>query len=621
MEVDASLVNKLEPETDAERRARTLREWAAVKAGIEGTPATWGINPQTKKPYQRRPYRNDKEVQQTVAEYEAHKGEVRVRGVEYPHEHPFALSTRTTWNPAQQRFHTAFMLKQRSKDTTKCMNVWSDTWSDAVRADAAANACADAHGSATTARAHMARRLEANVVHRARGVATYGDNGALERRELQRLRDHVHRATGRRVRVLICPDGCWADALFRTADMPTGQWLAWQHKTTRKMRIDKIGGQTTYNFDSVLGYTGALVVCSVEEEPNRVWILRGKVLDDHGNWSMKVTKLKRSETVLKVPADNKTLPTEHLDELAAALELECAKVADRAADALPTCTVEEAETRVGRLHAAERAQILAWMRCKHGDPLPWLEMPGAMRDDDDRNLRLLRKKVGEKVVETVVAYPDEQHSKVDLEVLHDWEDVRNGSKTTHQFKSAQQNPGQPGYSVNFATPDGAEADSGGKRLGRNMYKQGDNDVYVVVIPDEVSKHARRGHVDVWEFPEAVLFERGLLATADASRPAKAHSFHVYRNDDAGNPHKHAWTRAYHTAYVKTDYGWLPGTDELEAEINYEIQLCLDKVREKNRAPAAAGTERGVKRARETEDEEESSEDEEVVESGDEFVAS
>ena len=116
-----------------------------------------------------------------------------------------------------------------------------------------------------------------------------------------------------------------------------------------------------------------------------------------------------------------------MEGLVAALEAECAKVVEKDATALRTFTVEEAEARLGKSQAVERAGILAWMRCVHGgDQVPWLEMPEAMRDDD-RNLRLLRDG-------TVVAYPEGQNTKVDLEVLHEWRDPK-GRKTTHQFKT------------------------------------------------------------------------------------------------------------------------------------------------------------------------------------------
>ncbi|MDG2281926.1 MAG: hypothetical protein P8L45_02345, partial [Longimicrobiales bacterium] len=55
----------------------------------------------------------------------------------------------------------------------------------------------------------------------------------------------------------------------------------------------------------------------------------------------------------------------------------------------------------------------------------------------------------------------------------------------------------------------------GTRLAFVSNRAGDNDVYVIVIPDRKSVLAREGHVDVWEFPEAALFDKGLLGTADA----------------------------------------------------------------------------------------------------------
>ena len=86
---------------------------------------------------------------------------------------------------------------------------------------------------------------------------------------------------------------------------------------------------------------------------------------------------------------------------------------------------------------------------------------------------------------------------------------------------------------------------------------------------------------MWEIPEAKLLELGLLGTADAPPAAKTGASHVHRASSTANAWKHDWTREYHAPYVHTDYGWLPGGHEIEAELNYEIQLCQaeSKVRE------------------------------------------
>ena len=53
----------------------------------------------------------------------------------------------------------------------------------------------------------------------------------------------------------------------------------------------------------------ALVVCSVEEEPDLVWVLHGKVLDDYGEPDMAVFRTKKT-WINEVPADGKTTPVE-----------------------------------------------------------------------------------------------------------------------------------------------------------------------------------------------------------------------------------------------------------------------------------------------------------------------
>ena len=124
------------------------------------------------------------------------------------------------------------------------MDICSHTWADACRADAAAVAWPSTRNGISweAQRAQKRQRHAANAPRRAKGAADpSGDSSALERRELLRLRDHVHRVTKRRVRVLLCPDGCWADALFRTEAMPAGQWLAWQHKSTARWHSQEKG--------------------------------------------------------------------------------------------------------------------------------------------------------------------------------------------------------------------------------------------------------------------------------------------------------------------------------------------------------------------------------------------
>jgi len=522
--------------TDDARRVRTLMDYKELKAELMGTPATWGINKE-KKQRTRAPKREGPVVNRAMADFEAHKHEMASQNKE-DKTTQFALSRRTRWY--QKSFWTKLKISNHQ------LTIASSTWADALKTDAAANACADAHASLKTKRVKRAQRYVANAVRRAAGVAVSGDSSALERRELLRLRDHVQTATNDTVRVLLCPDGCWADALFRTDAMPEGQWLCWQHKSTHKMHTDEQTGETFWRFGKVRGYVGALVVCSVEKLPDLLWVMDGAVLDAHKAAHMRVTKSSVSGEILPVPADGKTLPTD-LGGLVAALLTECAKVVAKATNALPTCTVEEAEARLGKHHAVERAGVLAWIACKHHGVVPWAEMPDAMQADP-RNLRLL-------CDGTVIAYPDAQNGKVDLEVLHDWSNP-NAGKTTYQFKTPTKCAGGVGVEVNLAT--GSGHDEAGIQMQLNTYKRGDNDVYVVVIPSVASVLAREGHVDIWEFPESALADEDLLATAGA--PCTTGSFYAYRNDGKGNPEKHNWTRVYHAAFVETEYGWLKGDD-------------------------------------------------------------
>ena len=62
------------------------------------------------------------------------------------------------------------------------------------------------------------------------------------------------------------------------------------------------------------------------------------------------------------------------------------------------------------------------------------------------------------------------------------------------------------------------------------------------------------------------------------------SKHTKLNDGKGNVSKHKWTRAYHTAFVETEYGYLEGTDVDDAEEKariwfYQVQAII--ARQKN----------------------------------------
>ena len=489
------------------RRARLRQAWTDTKVAIED-----------------RPKRSPEESEATVRDYEAHA-----------HEFKRVFPRFTTWCAKKKRFVTQL---KKIPGFKKNVTINSHSWADALRAHAAATACADAHNSNVTIQAAKRQRVAANAPKRADDRATYGDNSALERRELVRLRDVV--AKGGALRVLICPDGCLFDALFRTEDMPEGQWLAWQHKSTHELGNNK--GREYWRFCEVKGYIDAIVVCTVENMPDLVWAVRGKVLDEGKARNMHVTKDKVTGKPRPLKADGKTLPTP-LEDVARTLIAECDKVVARDATALRTFTVEESETMYkSKTHAVERAGVLAWMQCLHGGVVPWINMPEAMQRDA-RNLRLMRDG-------TVIAYPDGQNTKTDLEVPQ----YPDGTKTTHQLKTAKPLKGHSGLWVNLETSGGKDED--GKEIKTNTCQLSDNNFYTAVLPDTVAKGARAGRVDVWTIPEAELATRSLLGTAE-DPVAKVGGFTVWRNDGQGKPRTHAWTRKYHRAFVKdADGAWV-----------------------------------------------------------------
>ena len=507
------------------RRARLKRAWRETKDAIMGTPVTWGINPQTKRPRGRQPARSTAAKEATVRDHDAHA-----------HEIGAAFGGRITfWRPKTKCFVTQL---HEIPGLKKNEVIISHSWADALRAHAAATACADAHNSFVAQAVAKKQRVAVNAPKRADDLAKCGDNCALERRELVRLRDVVE---GGKLRVLILPDGCRFDALVRTKHMPKGRWLAWQHKSTHKsVRCNR--GSEGWRFNDVKGYADAIVVCTVANKPGLVWVVRGKVLDEGKSEHLWVTKDKVTAEPWPLPADGKTLPTP-LGDVARVLEVECAKVVARDATALPTFTVEEAETMgKGKTLDVERAGVLAWMRCLHGGAVPWVEMPDALQRDA-RNVRLMRDG-------TVIAYPDGQNTKTDLEVLQ----YPDGTKTTHQFKTAKPRPGQFGLQVHLETTSGHG--KGKKRMDTNTYRLGDNDYYTIVLPDTEAAGARAGRVDVWTIPEAELATRGLFGTTE-DPVAKVGSFSVYHDDGKGKPRTHGWTRDYHRAFVRgADGAWV-----------------------------------------------------------------
>ena len=292
------------------RWTRSSRSAARARS-VNGTSSGWPswARPKTRDDQYVRP----KRCKATRDEYEAHKHEMKSEH-KHDYETQFATSTRTHGWMQRTRFHTTASRTCRAAPRrwtfirTRGRTLPRRCGRRGVRrcAQRVGRRSARKSGSATPPMRPGARPADPS-----------GDSSALERRELLRLREHVHRVTKRRVRVLLCPDGCWADALFRTAAMPAGQWLAWQHKSTAEMHTEK--GQDLWQFRGRAWVHGrARRLLGQDRARSRVGCARQGAGRSRSS-GHEVTKEKGTGRILPVPADGTTLPI-NLDGLVVALE-------------------------------------------------------------------------------------------------------------------------------------------------------------------------------------------------------------------------------------------------------------------------------------------------------------
>ena len=129
----------------------------------------------------------------------------------------------------------------------------------------------------------------------------------------------------------------------------------------------------------------------------------------------------------------------------------------------------------------------------------------------------------------VFAYPDEQSSKTDVLLYKHEEAFQRMHKL--QFKTAQRLTNASGFLAHTDTKVGRDETS--TRLTSNTYKTGDNDVYVVVLDDEVATSRIPNTVLVWECSEAWMKAHKLLDITDESGSTFAVYTGIEKYDEYG----------------------------------------------------------------------------------------
>jgi len=456
--------------------------------------------------------RSTSQQQKTKSEYEANK--TVADALEY-----------TAWWPGRSTYHT------QTRIAGKIVHVYTHSL-EAAREASRLAAAVNVFNSRETQRARKVAKFDELADKREKDKAKNGDNSAMERRVLVHLRDLL---AVEGVFVYICPDGCLADALYRTANMPDKHWLMLQLKTTAKefdrKSYDKKNGRTYtytyrgYEFGKVKGYSSMLVACVCEGD-GKTWVLPGSTLDAGKSSELKITRSKKNGNLRPTPC-GKVKPTT-LAGLVARLCAECAKVEAENATALPTVTLDAAEAMLGKRHAVEHAGVQAYIRHVLGGASPWDGTPHSL---------IYRKTYSGKVFR----YPEEQNGKTDF-VVYDGVVVNR-----LQFKTPTKLPGQTGWYVSLATNAGKDTD--GKQLVANNSKHGDNTHYVMCLPPAAA-NGIPGEVHFWIVDEATMLAHNLIG------PGALQIFTVHMPDelqmDRGGVAKkesiYEWTKDFHTMF-------------------------------------------------------------------------
>ena len=428
-----------------------------------------------------------------------------------------------SWNPEQKRYETKINLS----GVLYHLKSYSDVEKN-VAVQLYWNFMNAKPGSLTNKRKHREEIESANAEKRAKNIESRGGNCALERELLTNTAEAM--TSGGVISFIVLMLQSKADALFRTADMPKDKYKREQHKTCTKI-YENSRGHRRYKFNSVTGYTDCLVVFECKED-GATFAARGDDIDkafaDVKTPMLEILLNKTGEPVL----GNK----EWLSYLGkgdeARINLEKRLKKECMDDTLPSCTISEANSELGKHHATEEEGIKYLIQTEFGgivsdDDPAWNALPSHMHGK--RHIYMLTKKNGD-----VVAYPEYvAQGKTDLLVYqkaHNYENPEKWQCKTASFMNCN------GFNVNMRNSYG-KVD--GKARQTNKYNKNDNDMYVILRPPKDG-----GVFHYWKFTEAEMIQHGYIC-------GDLGTFVVYTKD--APPERkmaHAWTvRNHYSALV------------------------------------------------------------------------
>jgi hypothetical protein len=392
-------------------------------------------------------------------------------------------------------------------------------------------------------RTRAAARTLARAPKRAAGLAKHGDDNNRERRLLNAVAEAVMQRDERlTMRVLMLQTT--ADALFRMAGMDAGRYIREQHKTCT---ISEHNGYREYVFAAVTGYKNCLVVCECEDD-GALFVARGAALDaafenrSDKNLHITIGKGTGEPMLAKKPfVDYLGKGAAARDVLAEHLAWECYQTINKLPDALPLCTMAQANAELSKDHAVEEAGIQGWLTHACGgvvdatDPL-WAKVPNDWR-------ATLRAKPHIYMLTgcgDIMAYPEHiAQGKSDLYRFTKASGYAVEARRDTQCKTAQALAGQHGYRVDLCSNDGKD---GGVQQTGNTYADGDNHEYTVTLPPEAAG-GTPGEFHWWTFTNAEMLEHNYIG------PGACTAFLVYKASapPARNwgEKGHAWTVEKH----------------------------------------------------------------------------
>ena len=365
--------------------------------------------------------------------------------------------------------------------------------------------------------------LDANAEKRAKNVETFGDNSNLERRLLNLW---PSRCALRSLAFLVLMLATKADALFRTDALPPNWYMREQHKTCGKIFVHA-NGKREYVFKDVTDYDGCIVVFECEEDGAVFWAYGDAVneaYETRESEDLKITISKKdNQPCLKKKPWLHYLGND--DEAKRRLPRVLASMCNKRL--LPLCTMRQANEEIGPEQATEEANIKRWIRVRYGglaldDDPRWLELP---QDWQDKKHIYMLTRSGH-----VIAYPeDDQNGKTDLHVYAP--DYNYAQKLRLQCKSAHVICEKKGLQVCMGTKCGVD---GKKQLTKNLYNDGDNDLYSVHYYDPATREFH-----YWEFTNAEMVEHTYIGEGAAE------CFYVYKQTNrisTGFPHAWTWEK-------------------------------------------------------------------------------